>query len=134
MNVRLVAKGHVLFEASVEATFSAAHQVHLPDGSLEPLHGHDWHVTATFTCERLDECGFVVDFIAAERCLAKIAEQLHHTNLNDAPLMAGKNPSAEIVAQVIFDQLALDETLSPTLDRVRITEAPGCTATYILQR
>lgn len=106
----------------------------LPGGSLEPLHGHDWHVTATFACERLDESGFVVDFIAAERCLAKVVEQLHHTSLNNCELMAGRNPTAEIVAQVIFEQLALDVALSPALGRVRVTEAPGCSATYILRR
>ncbi len=118
----------------MEATFSAAHQVHLPDGSLEPLHGHDWQVTATFACGELDECGFVVDFIAAERCLAKVAEKLHHTSLNECEVMAGKNPTAEIVAQVIFDQLALEAALRSTLQRVRVTEAPGCSATYILNR
>ncbi|MCA9250141.1 MAG: 6-carboxytetrahydropterin synthase [Phycisphaerae bacterium] len=123
-----------MFEASVEATFSAAHQVHLPDGSLEPIHGHDWHVTATFASEQLDACGFVVDFIAAERCLAKVVERLHHTSLNECDLFTGKNPTAEIVAQTIFDQLALDESISPTLRCVRVTEAPGCSATYVLNR
>lgn len=120
-----------MFEASVEATFSAAHRVKLPDGSLEPMHGHDWQVTATFASEQLDETGFVVDFIAAERGLARVVEQLHHTDLNVCPAMNGLNPTAEIVAQVIFNLLASDDSLRDRLHRVRVTEAPGCSATYI---
>ncbi|NOX59774.1 MAG: 6-carboxytetrahydropterin synthase [Planctomycetes bacterium] len=120
-----------MFEASVEAAFSAAHRVRLPDGSLEPLHGHDWCVAATFARCELDESGFVVDFIAAERCLAAIVGQLHHRDLNTCELMAGLNPTAEIVARGIFEKLAEDDSLGRALHRVRITEAPGCSATYL---
>src|SRR4051812_27370017 len=35
------------FEITTTRTFSAAHQLRLPDGSIEPLHGHNWRVKVT---------------------------------------------------------------------------------------
>ena len=120
-----------MYEVSVEARFSAAHRLRLEGGVLEPLHGHDWHVTASFVGPSLDEFGMLVDFVHAERVLGEIAAQLHHSDLNENPAMNGLNPSAEHVALVIFECLESDTVLSPTLQRVRVTEAPGCAATYL---
>ena len=35
------------FEITTTRTFAAAHQLRLYDGSLEPLHGHNWRVQVT---------------------------------------------------------------------------------------
>jgi 6-pyruvoyltetrahydropterin/6-carboxytetrahydropterin synthase len=35
------------FDITATRTFSAAHQLRLYDGSLEPLHGHNWVVRVT---------------------------------------------------------------------------------------
>ncbi len=120
-----------MFEVSVESFFSASHQVILPDGKKEPVHGHDWKVTATFAGNDLDEAGFLVDFIAAEGILSEIVAKLNHTSLNECPAMCGMNPSAEHVAKIIGDYIARDETVGNTFARVNVTEAPGCSATYI---
>ena len=42
-----------MYEVSVEALFSASHRLRLYDGELEPPHGHDWRVTATFRGDSL---------------------------------------------------------------------------------
>jgi len=120
-----------MYEVSVEARFSAAHRLRLEGGVLEPMHGHDWHVTATFAGPSLDAFGMLVDFVHAERVLGEIAAQLHHTDLNDNAVMSEQNPSAEHVARVIFELLERDAVLRRTLQRVRVTEAPGCAATYL---
>ena len=120
-----------MYEVSVQAQFSAAHRVRLPDGELEPLHGHDWKVTATFAGPELDASGMLVDFVLAEWRLREIVTQLHHADLNTVSLMRGLNPTAEYVAKRIFDSLAEDESLRTTLARVAVTEAPGCVATYL---
>ncbi len=119
-----------MYEVSVEAVFSAAHQLRLYDGSLEPLHGHDWRVTVTFAGAELDDVGLLVDFVAAEARLNDVLKRFHHTDLGEVPVMRGLNPTAEHVARVIYDCMAQDDRLEPALDRVRVTEAPGCTATY----
>jgi 6-pyruvoyltetrahydropterin/6-carboxytetrahydropterin synthase len=95
-----------MYEVSVEADFSAAHRLRLADGSLEPPHGHDWHVTATFAGDGLDGVGLLVDFVAAEARLRAVVGRLHHTDLNECPAMRGLNPSAEHVARVIFELMA----------------------------
>lgn len=120
-----------MYEVSVEAVFSASHRLRLANGELEPPHGHDWRVTATFAGNELDGIGVLVDFIAAEARLREVTAGLHHTDLNNCPAMRGLNPSAEHVARVIFEAMSADESLRETLHRVRVTEAPGCTATYL---
>ena len=123
-----------MYEVSVEAVFSAAHRVRMPDGTLEPVHGHDWRVRVTFAADVLNKAGFVVDFVAAENALREAVGALHHTDLNTCPAMGGLNPSAENVARVIYDLIGRNEVLGAALDRVRVTEAPGCNATYIPKR
>jgi len=118
-----------MFEVSVEAQFSAAHRLRLADGAFEPLHGHDWHVTVTFAGEKLDAIGVLVDFVAAEERLRSVVARLHHTDLNACPAMRGLNPSAEHVALVILEQMAAEPAFNQSLHRVRVTEAPGCSAT-----
>ena len=117
-----------MFEISVTRTFCASHQVRFAGGTLEPLHGHNWVVTVTAGAERLDADGFVIDFHQLERGLDAILSPLNNRHLNDAPLLAGRNPSAEIVCQAIGEAL----TIAPParLLGVSITEAPGCVATY----
>lgn len=119
-----------MYEVSVEGCFSASHRLRLYDGELEPPHGHDWTVIAVFAGDRVDQIGVLVDFVAAKRRLETVIGELHHTDLNDNPYMLGLNPSAEHVAKVIFDAMREDDALGGHLDRVTVTEAPGCTATY----
>ncbi|MBI5864593.1 MAG: 6-carboxytetrahydropterin synthase, partial [Planctomycetes bacterium] len=51
-----------MYEITITGWFAAAHQLRLPDGTLEPLHGHNWRVTATWRGARLDSMGILVDF------------------------------------------------------------------------
>ena len=95
---------------------------------MEPSHEHDWRVTAEFRSERLDEDGFVVDFIAARAELGKITGQLENTNLNDLPICAGRGASAERVAQYIAVQLG--HGMERAVHCVRVTESPGCQAAF----
>jgi 6-pyruvoyltetrahydropterin/6-carboxytetrahydropterin synthase len=119
------------FAIEVQAVFSAAHQLRLPDGTLEPLHGHDWHVTVTVESAVLDALETVMDFHALEIELQKIIGPWKNQHLNAIPPFdRAINPSAERVAEQIA--LALQpHIVSPAqLTEVRITEAPGCAALW----
>jgi 6-pyruvoyl-tetrahydropterin synthase len=35
-----------MFTVSIESNFTASHQLTLPDGLHEPVHNHEWSVTA----------------------------------------------------------------------------------------
>ena len=41
------------FEITTTRQFSASHQLRLYDGSLEPLHGHNWQVKVTVAADSL---------------------------------------------------------------------------------
>ena len=123
-----------MYEVSVEAAFRASHRVQDQHGDLEPAHEHDWHVRATFVGPELDEAGILVDFVAAQRKLRETVALLHGTDLNECPVMKDLGPSAERVAKVIYDLMAQEMPLCRLLDRVRVEEAPGCTASYVAPR
>lgn len=136
--------GNPTFEITVEASFSAAHAIVL-GGQLEPLHGHDWHVTVTIAGTKLDREGLLCDFHAVERALAQIVHPWHNQNLNERLPFADTqtkakhpalNPTAEHVAMTIGSDLKhrLEGPDGPLQGRawvvsVRVTEAPGCAAT-----
>src|SRR5947209_20283616 len=95
------------FEIRTVRTFSAAHQLRLYDGSLEPLHGHNWQVQVTVAAPQLDAIGVVMDFHELERLLDEIITPMHNRHLNDLPAFAHANPSAENVALHIGTTLRL---------------------------
>jgi len=118
-----------VFELTVEAAFSAAHALVI-QGEREPLHGHDWRVTAAVEGPELDQDGLLCDFHGVEGRLREITRTFHNRNLNDTPPFDDLNPSAEHVARWIADRLAPAVPDGARLSWLRVTEAPGCAATY----
>lgn len=122
----------------VSSVFSASHQLRLPDGSLEPLHGHDWRVVVQISAKQLDELETVVDFHVVQDYLGAVIGPWRNSHLNDhEPFKARKNPSAERVAEEIAEQLAGRLAVLPgtfarglRVTEVRLTEAPGCQAIW----
>ncbi|MDX2199421.1 MAG: 6-carboxytetrahydropterin synthase [Phycisphaerae bacterium] len=119
------------FEVSVSGWFAASHQLRFADGKLEPLHGHNWHVTATFAGPKLDAVGLLVDFTIVKPALQKILSEMHDRHLNDLPPFAARNPSAENVAVHIAERLVADCPDGRWLHSVAVEEAPGCVARYL---
>jgi len=116
-----------VFGIIVQTRFSATHQLRLPDGSLEPLHGHDWHVRALFRAPSLDSLGMVLDFHDAEKALQATVSGWHLGHLNHLPDFAGQNPTAENIAHATYRIL---HKRFPSLFRIEVTEAPECVAYY----
>jgi 6-pyruvoyltetrahydropterin/6-carboxytetrahydropterin synthase len=119
-----------MYRITVRSSFSAAHRLLLAEGRYERPHGHDWSVEVRFVGSELDRTGVLVDFEEAQAAVQKVLAQLHDTNLNEAPLLSGLNPSAENVARVIFEALSGVVTRPDLLESVSVEEAPGCSATY----
>lgn len=55
-----------------------AHRQHLHDGHCSYIHGHNWDICVTFSCEHTDENGFVVDFGKLKFLKTWIDENLDH--------------------------------------------------------
>ncbi len=122
-----------MYQLTVEARFSAAHAIVIA-GTREPVHGHDWLVTATIAGDELDGDGLLCDFHTVEDTLKNIVRPFRSMNLNEVAPFDTTNPTAELVAKHIFDELhdRLDEALAPhaAVASVRVTESPGCAAIY----
>ncbi len=124
------------YEITAQTTFNAQHAI-LIKGEREPVHGHDWVVTATIAGPTLDGEGLLCDFHAVEKALRLIVEPWNHDTLNSSEAFRGRTiePTAENVAYVIATELAtaLMEMLpeGARVARVSVTEAPHCVATYV---
>jgi 6-pyruvoyltetrahydropterin/6-carboxytetrahydropterin synthase len=125
-----------MYEITVRRQFAAAHAIYLPDGSLEPLHGHDWQVQVTVQSDGLDTIETVMDFHTLEQQVDTIIAPWHNAHLNNcAPFADGQgglaiNPSAERVAQTIGETLTPQLPAGVRLGDVLIEEAAGCWARH----
>ena len=120
-----------MFEVAYETTFCATHVLTRAGQPLEPLHGHDWRVEVVAAGDALDTLGVVVDFEHLKHAVASICARFHYGDITSHPDFAGQSPSAEAVARYFFRELR--RALGPEGDRlarVRVWEAPGCSACY----
>jgi 6-pyruvoyltetrahydropterin/6-carboxytetrahydropterin synthase len=121
-----------LFEVAYETTFCATHRLTENGNPIEPNHGHDWRVEAVAAGETLDRIGVVLDFEHLKKVLCEVAARFHYKDINEAPDLQGQSPSAEVVARYFFDEVRKGLGREGRhLRRVRVWEAPGCSATYL---
>src|SRR5207247_11040640 len=71
------------FEITISRDFSAAHQLRLLDGTLEPLHSHNWGVRVTVAADNLDAVGTAMDFHKLERLVDDLIGPMRDRNLDD---------------------------------------------------
>jgi 6-pyruvoyltetrahydropterin/6-carboxytetrahydropterin synthase len=120
------------FQISTTREFSAAHALRLYDGSLEPVHGHNWRVRVTVAAPSLDPIGVVMDFHELERLVDALLAPLHNRHLNEVPPFAdGLNPSAENVALHVGRSIIPTLPAATRLTSVEVWETSTNRATYI---
>lgn len=126
-----------MYELSVQGEFCAAHAL-LIGGMREPIHGHNFRVRACVCSAELDADGFVCDFHLVQESLDGILTDLSNCNLQEHVAFAARSPTAEHIARHIYDALArrLRGGLGggAWVSSVSVTEAPGCVATYRVDR
>ena len=121
-----------LFEVAYETTFCATHVLTEGGHPIEPLHGHDWRVEAVAAGESLDAIGVVVDFELLKKVVGAVASRFHYKDITSHADFAGQSPSAEAVARYFFREVRKGMGADGKhLRRVRVWEAPGCSATYM---
>jgi 6-pyruvoyltetrahydropterin/6-carboxytetrahydropterin synthase len=126
-----------MYELSVQGEFCAAHAL-LIGGVREPIHGHNFRVRACVCGAELDADGFVCDFHLVQESLGGILADLSDCNLQEHAAFAARSPTAEHIARHIHDALVgrLRGRLGDGawVSSVSVTEAPGCEATYRMDR
>ena len=121
-----------MYTIDVSHEFCAAHALSI-SGAKEPLHGHNFKIHAVISTDELDRDGLVCDFHTALDILKDICDPYANNNLNEIAPFDKSNPTAELIARFIHDELAdrLNAAIAPArVDSVSVSEAPGCIATY----
>ena len=122
-----------MFELEVKCTFDAAHRVEGYPGKCDRLHGHTWTIAAKVQGKQLDSLGMLVDFKLLNQALKDVAATLDHQWLNELPVFAGKNPTAENIAQYVYQALGAHEIFrrgSVRLDEVLVWESAHSAVRY----
>ena len=120
-----------MYEVTTEAHFSAAHHLRDYKGPCENVHGHNWLVRATVTCEKLNDLGIGIDFKELKAVLAEVLARLDHSDINVVFEKEGFNPSSENIARYIYKEL--ERKLSEPncrVSRIDVYETPGNSASY----
>ena len=96
-----------MFAAKVETVFFAGHQITFADGTVEDLHEHEWVVRAAVKSPKLDEHGFVIDFVWLKAELEKVTKSLVGSRLEDHHYFVESNinASAENIAKYMLNSL-----------------------------
>ena len=121
-----------MYELKIEDAFAAAHNLRAYKGQCEALHGHNWKVEVVVRADRLDELGLAVDFKELKEATTAVLDELDHTYLNELPAFREQNPSSELIAKYIFEQL--QEKVSREglwVHRVTAWESDNACASYL---
>ena len=69
------------------------------------MHGHNWKVEVEVCGNKLDNIGMVIDFKEIRNMTKDVVNQLDHRFLNDLIPFKVINPTAENIAQYIYEEL-----------------------------
>ena len=119
-----------MYSVIVKTSFKATHNLHFTDGSKEPAHEHQWLITTEISSEKLNKIGLVIDFNEVKGYLKEITAELEGKNLDEIPYFSKKNPSAENVAQYIYEKLEYKLESEVKLEYIMVVEEIGCIGKY----
>lgn len=95
------------YTLKVLTDFSSAHTLRDYPGACSRLHGHNWKVEAEVEATELNAMGMAIDFKEIKREIRGIVAQLDHYYLNDIEPFTEINPTAENIAQYLYQALAV---------------------------
>jgi 6-pyruvoyltetrahydropterin/6-carboxytetrahydropterin synthase len=114
-----------MYEIGVVAQFEAAHRLHGDFGPATQLHGHTYRLEVITRGERLRPDGTLYDLARLQTTVNGIIADLHYRDLDEVPGLAGRNTTADAVADYCWERIA------PSLGRqglrsllVRVWENP----------
>ncbi len=121
-----------MFEVTVEEKFASGHALRNYHGKCENVHGHNYRVEVTLAGDKLDQTGLLVDFVELKKVLNVIIDRMDHRFLNEVPPFDVLNPSAENMAQYIYEELekGLGQDSPARVSTVRLWETDSCSTTY----
>jgi 6-pyruvoyltetrahydropterin/6-carboxytetrahydropterin synthase len=120
-----------VYQLKVIGDFAAAHSLRNFKGRCEALHGHNWRVEVVVQGDRLNEAGLVMDFAELKKVMNRILDRLDHHHLNETPPFDQINPSSELIAKFLFENIGAQ--LPPEVEMVSVSawESEGSCALYM---
>jgi len=120
-----------MYEIEIISGFSAAHLLREYKGKCEHLHGHNYKVYVTVQAESVGPGGMIIDFGDLKRITAGVLEPLDHAFLNEIAPFDKIEPSAENLANFLFEQIASKLPDQGTkLNSVSVWESDTARATF----
>ena len=123
----------IMFQISVEETFSAGHALRGYRGKCENPHGHNYRVRVTVEGAQLDSIGLLYDFSHLKHVLRDLIGGVDHKFLNDQAPFDTVNPSAENLARFFYEQASRQMgqlAHAPRIASITVWETDETSATY----
>ena len=117
-----------MFEIGIVAAFEATHHLRGDFGPASQPHSHQYRVEVTAHGDQLQPDGTLFDITRLQSALSQALAPLEQQNLNELPGLAEPNPTAEVVARYLHDQI--QPAVSGFVLQVRVWESPEAFATY----
>ncbi len=95
-----------MFSVRDEVLISSSHQIPMPDGTLEPIHGHNWRIVVHIGANHLDPQGLVMDFNHLRASLTEVVDPYDHQHLNDIPPFDTLPSTAENLSKLVAERMA----------------------------
>ena len=95
-----------MYEIGVVTHFEAAHQLRGDFGPATRLHGHTYRLDVVVRGAHLQADGTLLDLLVLQDAVNAIVAELHYRTLDDVPGLAGRNTTAEIVAEYCWERIA----------------------------
>lgn len=121
-----------MFELVVNGAFEAAHRLVDYPGKCNRLHGHSWTVEMSVVGNKLNKIGMVADFKTLKAMLMEVLDNMDHQYLNELAPFNEINPTAENLAQYIYNTLKQREIFDSTvkLNYIKVWESPKSAVIY----
>ena len=110
-----------MYEVTVETDFSSGHFLRNYHGRCENPHGHNYKVRVTLMGETLDQAGLLLDFKILKQVMRPVIDRIDHQMLNELEPFTTVNPSAENIAQYLYEQTN-QQLAGITNGRVRVKD------------
>ena len=119
-----------MYTVILDYNFIASHAVRMPDGVFEPTHSHQWHLSAAFSAETLDDNGFLLEFSEGQTLICSAVAEISGKDINKCGVLAGKIPTTEVLAKYIYGNIKKGLQSPVQINYIELTESPGCTVRY----
>ncbi|MGB9736033.1 MAG: 6-carboxytetrahydropterin synthase QueD [bacterium] len=118
-----------MYEIAITRRFSAAHRLRNYKGKCENLHGHNYKVELAVHGKRLVN-GMLIDFALLKQKLDTVIKKLDHQFINKIKPFTSTEPSAELIAEYIYNSMVDRLPKNVSISYVKVWESEDSYAMY----